>query len=99
VNAKEIVREQYGAVARGGGSCCSRAGDAALAMGYRPEDLAGLPEGANLALGCGNPTALAALLTGGTALQVLPLYLVAPPTGAVLASFCSELFRDGTLHA
>ena len=34
---------------------------AAAAFGYSPEDLASIPEGANLGLSCGNPLALAAL--------------------------------------
>jgi MIP family channel proteins len=40
-----------------------------------------------------------ALLAGGAALTVLPLYLLAPPAGAILAACCYELLRDGTLHA
>jgi MIP family channel proteins len=40
-----------------------------------------------------------ALFAGGTALRVLPLYLLAPPLGAVLAALCYELLRDGALHA
>jgi ubiquinone/menaquinone biosynthesis C-methylase UbiE len=30
-------------------------------LGYTPEELSGLPDGANLGLGCGNPTAILAL--------------------------------------
>jgi hypothetical protein len=33
----------------------------AKAFGYTEEELAGVPEGANLGLGCGNPVALAGL--------------------------------------
>jgi MIP family channel proteins len=40
-----------------------------------------------------------ALFAGGAALAALPLYLLAPPVGAVLAAFCYELLRDGALHA
>jgi MIP family channel proteins len=40
-----------------------------------------------------------ALLAGGQALTMLPLYLLAPPAGAVLAALCYELLRDGALHA
>jgi arsenite methyltransferase len=35
-----------------------------LALGYAPEELATLPDGANLGLSCGNPQALAALKSG-----------------------------------
>ena len=39
-------------------------------MGYTEEDLSGLPEGANLGLGCGNPVALASLKEGETYLDL-----------------------------
>src|SRR6185369_13653087 len=49
-------------------SCCGGAvpsvGDKAAAMGYSAEDLAAVPDGANLGLGCGNPQAIAALQPG-----------------------------------
>jgi glycerol uptake facilitator-like aquaporin len=40
-----------------------------------------------------------ALFAGGEAMRVLPLYLLAPPVGAMLAALCYELLRDGSLHA
>jgi ubiquinone/menaquinone biosynthesis C-methylase UbiE len=40
------------------------------ARGYSPEELAGIPEEANLGLGCGNPTALADLGPGMTVLDL-----------------------------
>src|SRR5205814_6567282 len=40
-----------------------------------------------------------ALLAGGAALASLPIYLLAPPAGAVLAALCFEVLRDGQLHA
>jgi SAM-dependent methyltransferase len=39
-------------------------------MGYSGEDLEGVPEGANLGLGCGNPVALASLQKGQTVLDL-----------------------------
>jgi arsenite methyltransferase len=39
-------------------------------MGYTQEDREGVPEGADLGLGCGNPQAIAALLTGETVLDL-----------------------------
>jgi len=38
--------------------------DLAKQIGYTPEELAALPEGANLGLSCGNPNALAELNPG-----------------------------------
>jgi MIP family channel proteins len=40
-----------------------------------------------------------ALFAEGSALAALPLYLIAPPVGAVLAAYCYELLRDGRDHA
>jgi ubiquinone/menaquinone biosynthesis C-methylase UbiE len=49
-------------------SCCVRPeftlDQMAAAIGYSKEDLAGVPGGANLGLGCGNPVALASLKPG-----------------------------------
>jgi SAM-dependent methyltransferase len=41
-----------------------------LALGYSAEDLAAVPDGANMGLGCGNPQAIAALKTGETVLDL-----------------------------
>ena len=56
----------------GPSSCCGSAHPAAasLEVGYDPKDLAAVPEGANLGLGCGNPVALAALKPGETVLDL-----------------------------
>ena len=40
-----------------------------------------------------------ALFAGGAALSSLPLYLLVPPIGAMLAAFCYELLRDGMRYA
>jgi ubiquinone/menaquinone biosynthesis C-methylase UbiE len=39
-------------------------------LGYTDADLAGIPDGANLGLGCGNPVALASLQAGQTVLDL-----------------------------
>ncbi len=79
---REAVRERYGRIAAGGGdgcgcgpapsSCCGSAAPDALArnLGYSGEDLAALPEGANLGLSCGNPAALASLRPGERVLDL-----------------------------
>ena len=41
-----------------------------LGIGYRPEDLQAVPDGANLGLGCGNPVALASLQAGETVVDL-----------------------------
>jgi SAM-dependent methyltransferase len=48
-----------------GSSCCAPATESASArIGYSAEELAAVPEGADLGLGCGNPQAIAALKPG-----------------------------------
>lgn len=61
--------------AEGASSCCGgdQAGSAvkaSLALGYSEEELAGMPEGANMGLGCGNPQALASIRPGETVLDL-----------------------------
>jgi SAM-dependent methyltransferase len=76
---KELVRARYGGIAAGtiadeagpASSCCAPASAPALdikalEMGYSAEELAAIPEGANLGLGCGNPQAIAAMQLGET---------------------------------
>ncbi len=55
-----------------GGGCCGGvdAAGIALAVGYDESALASLPEGANMGLSCGNPTALASLKPGETVLDL-----------------------------
>ena len=64
---KELVRNWYGGVAAENAGCCGPATashDAPCRMGYSEAELASLPEGADLGLGCGNPQALAAMRPG-----------------------------------
>jgi arsenite methyltransferase len=77
----DTVREGYGQIARTGGSCCGSSvpccdstsrpdADFTRRIGYSAEDLAALPDGANLGLSCGNPNALAALQPGEVMLDL-----------------------------
>src|SRR5437763_14703265 len=75
---KEMVRARYGGIAAASESgCCTPAAssccgaespvgsrDKARRMGYSEAELAAVPDGANLGLGCGNPQAIAALQPG-----------------------------------
>jgi ubiquinone/menaquinone biosynthesis C-methylase UbiE len=53
-------------------SCCATSshGDQARTLGYSAADIAAVPEGANLGLGCGNPVAIASLRLGQTVLDL-----------------------------
>jgi arsenite methyltransferase len=73
---RETVREGYGKIAQTGGTCgssCCGSGAAeqvARVVGYSEAELATLPEGANMGLSCGNPTALASLRAGEVVLDL-----------------------------
>jgi len=77
--AKKIVRNRYGKIAKTSGSCCASSTNCSSAptneqvskmVGYSQEEMAAVPEGANLGLGCGNPTALASLKEGERVLDL-----------------------------
>jgi arsenite methyltransferase len=69
-NIREKVREHYASVAEGKTSCCpgpnSSCGEENIShkLGYSAEDLASLPEQAEMGLGCGNPISFAKLRPG-----------------------------------
>jgi SAM-dependent methyltransferase len=72
---RTIVREHYGQIAKTGGSCapgcCGTAAQGyARTLGYTDDDSRNVPDGADLGLGCGNPTAIAALRPGETVLDL-----------------------------
>lgn len=80
-SVRNAVREGYGRIARRGGgcgcgssSCCgskdTSASAVAKAVGYADSELAALPEGANMGLSCGNPTAIASLKKGEVVLDL-----------------------------
>jgi SAM-dependent methyltransferase len=66
-----VVRDHYGKIAtRETEGCCGPGGSSCGPLGYTAEDAAAVPEGADLGLGCGNPTAIAALRPGETVLDL-----------------------------
>lgn len=72
---QRIVREAYGKIAQGEQGCgCGTCGpatkDFAKSVGYSEEELKVIPDEANLALSCGNPTAFASLKEGETVLDL-----------------------------
>lgn len=81
-NIRDAVRENYARVATrdgAGGCCCSSSccgGEEEIIpvdsqkLGYTADDLAAVPAGANLGLGCGNPQAIAALQPGEVVLDL-----------------------------
>ena len=78
---RKAVREAYRKIAETGTAGCgcdcgcgpasnSTAEDPSIRLGYTPEDVSTVPEGANLGLGCGNPQAIASLQTGETVIDL-----------------------------
>ncbi len=76
---KKEVRNRYAKVAKTNGSCCASSVSCCSAptneqiskmIGYSEEEMTAVPEGANLGLGCGNPTALASLKEGDRVLDL-----------------------------
>ena len=83
---RDYVRERYGAIAEqddastpsgcgcgdGGSDGCCNAADPSYAeqLGYSASDVAGVPAGTDLGLGCGNPLAIASIKPGETVLDL-----------------------------
>ncbi len=76
---RETVWDGYGKIAKSGSGCgcsstscgsSSSAEQVAKSVGYSEAELAVLPEGANMGLSCGNPTAIAALEPGEVVLDL-----------------------------
>ncbi len=93
------VRGKYAAIALEGGSCCGPSGCGSpseeavtLDVGYSKKQLAAVPEGANLGLGCGAPIDHLALKAGETVVDLgsgagIDVFLAADavgPTGKVI---------------
>jgi arsenite methyltransferase len=72
---RDAVREHYGKVAEADApgcapGCCGGGPGSSLKLGYSEQDLAGVPAGADLGLGCGNPQAIADLRPGETVIDL-----------------------------
>lgn len=90
-----ITATADGTATEGGGccgtnSCCgptSGVEQLAKGIGYSDSELAGLPDGANLGLSCGNPTAIASLRAGEVVLDLgsgagFDCFIAGPKVGA-----------------
>ena len=95
---RAAVRERYGKIAETDGAygvkinadpdkpCCCSGGNKAAAspetLGYDAADLEGIPEGAEMGLGCGNPVAIATIRQlGEIALQFVETGKKVAPAG------------------
>lgn len=93
---KKIVKDKYAKIAQQKSSCCGPVSSCCGSkdtteqisknLGYAPEEIRSVPEGANLGLGCGNPVALASIKAGDTVLDLgsgagFDCFLAAPRVG------------------
>jgi len=78
-DVRKSVRKRYGGIAKSSDSkasapsCCCGSGtetEISKLVGYSNDELESLPEGADLGLGCGNPTAMASLRKGEVVLDL-----------------------------
>jgi SAM-dependent methyltransferase len=69
---RETVRQEYTKIAKGNSGCCGASAPDKFVegIGYTDQDLEVLPEGANMGLSCGNPTAVANLKPGQVVLDL-----------------------------
>lgn len=72
---RDLVRDHYAKVSTGNagcapGCCAVMPGDQSQMLGYSAADVAAVGDGADLGLGCGNPTAIASLQPGETVLDL-----------------------------
>ena len=95
---KKAVRKTYGQIAKTSDACCgasqvtscgcgAQPDGISKVVGYSDQELASLPQGADLGLGCGNPVALASLKKGQTVLDLgsgagIDCFLAAKNVGA-----------------
>lgn len=91
---KEFIKKIYGSIAKGKTksccgpkvSCCPITSNVSEKIGYTKEELASVPQGADMGLGCGNPVALASLKDGETVVDLgsgggLDVFLAAEKVG------------------
>jgi SAM-dependent methyltransferase len=105
-SVREQVRAGYTAIVERAPRCCATAPGAAeqvaRRVGYSEDDLQAVPDGANLGVGCGNPTALADLRPGEVVLDLgcgagFDAFLAARavgPTGRVIGVDMTEAMLE-----
>ncbi|MFE3845508.1 arsenite methyltransferase [Thermoplasmatota archaeon] len=116
---KKIVREGYGKIAEQGSTCCgpitssccgnlTSPNEISKNIGYTDAELTAVPDGSNLGLGCGNPTAIASLNEGEIVLDLgsgagFDCFLAAQKvgeTGKVIGvDMTSEMIRKARANA
>jgi len=102
---KEIVKKGYGQIAKTSSQCgCNSCGCSSNKtaqrqsgqMGYSEDEMTAVPDGSNLGLGCGNPTALASLKEGDVVLDLgsgagFDVFLAAKKVGPKGMAICVDM--------
>jgi arsenite methyltransferase len=99
---RETVRKGYGEIAKGNSGCCGSSKSSqqlAEGIGYTKDELAILPDGANMGLSCGNPTAIADLQAGQVVLDLgsgggFDVFIAAKKVGAQGKSIGVDMTPD-----
>lgn len=91
---KEVVRNSYANIAKSSSGCCcsskcnsnQKAQRQSGQIGYSDDEMNQAPQGSNLGLGCGNPTAIASLKEGEVVLDLgsgagFDAFLASPKVG------------------
>jgi SAM-dependent methyltransferase len=74
-DTRTIVRDHYAKVSRGEtgcapGCCAKMPANQSRMLGYSADEMTAVPDGADMGLGCGNPSAIASLRPGETVLDL-----------------------------
>ena len=103
-DVRRVVAERYTELAEGGAATALgvESDEIARRIGYDEADLAALPEGANLGLGCGNPMALAGVRAGdvvvdlgsGAGIDAILAARAVGPTGRVVGIDMTDAMLD-----
>lgn len=115
---RQEVRARYAGIAKSGGSCGCSSGcclpdallnpDASVQVGYSKEELAAVPKGADMGLGCGNPQAIAELKPGEIVVDLgcgggfdcfLAAYQVSPKGRAIGVDMTPEMIHKARENA
>lgn len=112
---RSSVQARYGAIAAGSDrrSCCGgggvlESGTEAARLGYTAEETGAIPDGADMGLGCGNPTAIASIQPGESVLDLgsgagFDCFLAARKTGpqgrVIGVDMTAEMIHKAREHA
>lgn len=102
---KEAVKDQFGAMARVDSSSCQSAAKAVAGeFGYTDDQLASIPDEANMGVSCGNPTAMSSLQPGEVVLDLgcgggLDVLLAAQKVGPTGKAIGVDMTEDMILRA